>query len=321
MTAVTTKKASPAAGIADKKASRFGLENLGLIHLNQVYWNLSTEALCEEITFRGEGTVTDDGRIVVETGQHTDLAVNDHFVVQEGGTEDRISWGEYNRPFSEKMFNAVFQRVEAFLQGHDLFVQDCYAGTDPNYHVSVRMITEKAWHSLFSKTLHTITKTEEEWRDFAPEFTILVVPSFKANPMFDATNSDAFVLTDFGRRLCIIGGTEHAGEIKKAVFNMLNFVLPLEYVLPMHCAANASPDGEAALFFGLRGSGKTTLAVNGDRVLIGDDGHGWSEEGIFSLEGGVYAALYGFKDADNEQIASCLRRSGTIIENATVTRE
>jgi phosphoenolpyruvate carboxykinase (ATP) len=308
---------SPALAEATTKASRFGLEHFGLAHLGNVYWNLSTDALVKEIVFRNEGQILKDGRIVVDTGKHTDLAVDDRFIVQEGGTEDRICWGQHNRPFSEKMFNAVFQRMEAFLQGHDLFVQDCYAGTDPDYQIPVRMLTEKAWHSLFAKTLHTVTTTETEAHDFAPEFVFLIVPSFKASPLIDATNSETFVLIDFDRKTCLIGGTEHAGEIKKAVFSVLNFLLPLRYVLPMHCAANSSSDGKTALFFGLPGAGKTTLAIDPARALVGDDGHGWSDEGVFSLEGGVYAKVAGFSPTANPMIDTCLKKSGTILENVS----
>ncbi len=308
---------SPALEEAGKRASRYGLEYLGLNHLGNVYWNLSTEALCKEIAFRGEGVVSEDGRILVDTGKHTDLAQGDRFIVREGGSEDRISWSQYNRPFSERMFNALFQRMEAFLQGRDLFVQDCYAGTDPEYQLPVRMLTERAWHSLFAKTLHTITKSEQERQDFVPEFVFLVVPTFKASPMIDATNSDTVVVIDFDKKICLIGGTEHAGEIKKAVFSVLNFLLPLHYVLPMHCAATSASNNRTALFFGLSGSGKTTLAVDPGRSLVGDDGHAWSAEGIFSLEGGVYAKVAGFSATVNPQIDVCLRKAGTILENVS----
>jgi phosphoenolpyruvate carboxykinase (ATP) len=306
---------TPAEDEADALKSDYGLENHGLRNLRKVYWNLPTEALYEEITFRREGRISRSGPIVVHTGKHTARAASDKFIVREPSTEYNVWWGEYNRPFSPEKFNDLFNRIQGFLQGRDLFVQDCYVGAHPDYRMSVRIITEYAWHSLFARNMFILPETNEEYRRFVPDFTVLVVPSFKAFPSIDGTRSETFIIINFAQKLAIIGDTAYGGEIKKSVFTTLNYLLPLEGVMPMHCSANVGEKGDVALFFGLSGTGKTTLSADPKRRLIGDDEHGWSDDGIFNFEGGCYAKVIQLSPTAEPQIYACTRKFGTILEN------
>ncbi len=315
MTQYIIKVQTPAQKEKTAVKSEFSLSNHGLTNLNNVYWNLPTEALYEEIIFRSEGKVTFMGPITVNTGKHTARAANDKYIVKEPTTEDKIWWGEYNRPLSNEKFNALYQRLQGFLQGRDLFVQDCYGGTDPNYRLPVRIITEYAWHSLFARNMLIKPESNDELRRFIPDFTIISVPSFKALPQIDGTLSETFIALNFDRRMCIIGNSGYGGEIKKSVFTILNYLLPLEGVLSMHCSANVGADGDTALFFGLSGTGKTTLSADPKRQLVGDDEHGWSDEGVFNFEGGCYAKVINLSPTAEPQIYACTRKFGTILEN------
>jgi len=306
---------TPAENEAYALKSDYGLENHGLTNLRKVYWNLPPEALYEEITFRREGKITHGGPVVVTTGKHTARAASDKFIVKEPSTEDHIWWGEYNRPFSPDKFNDLVHRLQGFLQGRDIFVQDCYVGADPNYRMPIRVITEQAWHSLFARNMFLLPETNEEYRRHVPEFTIIAVPSFKGMPQIDATATETFIVLNFAQRLCIIGNTGYAGEIKKAVFTILNYLLPLEGVMPMHSSANIGRDGDTALFFGLSGTGKTTLSADPKRRLIGDDEHGWSDNGVFNFEGGCYAKVIRLSATAEPQIYATTRMFGTILEN------
>ena len=306
---------TPAQKEAKATKSEYSLSHHGLRNLNNVYWNLPTAALYEEIIFRSEAKITNMGPVVVNTGRHSARSANDKFVVKETGSENNIWWGEYNRPFSEDKFNAVFQRMLGFLQGRDLFVQDCYAGADPNYRLPVRIITEYAWHSLFVRNMLIPPETNDELRQFIPEFTIMSIPSFQGLPEMDGTLSATFILLNFDQRLCLIGNSGYGGEIKKSVFTVLNYLLPLQGVLSMHCSANIGADKRSALFFGLSGTGKTTLSADPKRNLIGDDEHGWSDEGIFNIEGGCYAKVIALSPTAEPQIYACTRKYGTILEN------
>jgi phosphoenolpyruvate carboxykinase (ATP) len=306
---------TPAQDQAKALKCDYGLENHGLTNLNSVYWNLPMEALCEEITFRGEARISRGGPIIANTGKHTGRSVNDKFIVKEPTTLDKIWWGEYNRPFNPDKFNEVFSRLQGFLQGRDLFVQDCYAGADPEYRLAIRIITEKAWHSAFARNMFLLPKTNEEYRRHIPDFTIIAVPSFKGLPQIDGTTSETFILLNFEQKLAIIANTAYAGEIKKSVFTIMNFLLPLENVMPMHCSANIGVDGDTALFFGLSGTGKTTLSADPNRGLIGDDEHGWSDEGVFNFEGGCYAKVIQLSPTAEPQIYACTHKFGTILEN------
>ena len=311
---------TPALKEAKALKSEFSLSNYGLRNLNNVYWNLPAEALYEEIIFRNEGSVSNQGPIVVSTGKHTARAANDKFVVKEPESESNIWWGEYNRPFTIEKFNALYQRLLGFLQGRDLFVRDCYAGADPNYRLPVRIITEYAWHSLFARNMFIEAATNDELRKFVPEFTVISVPSFKAMPEVDCTNSETFIALNFAQRLCIIGNSGYGGEIKKSVFTVLNYLLPQEGVLSMHCSANVDKQGDTALFFGLSGTGKTTLSADPKRSLIGDDEHGWSDDGIFNFEGGCYAKVIALSPTAEPQIYACTERFGTVLENVVYDR-
>ncbi len=306
---------TPAQGEATALRSDYGLENHGLSNLHVVYWNLPTEALYEEIAFRREARITRQGPLVAFTGKHTARSANDKFVVREATTSGKIWWGEYNRPFNPDKFNDLFIRLQGFLQGRDLFVQDCYAGADPNYRMPIRIITELAWHSHFARNMFMLPRTNEEYRRHVPDFTVICAPSFKGIPQIDGTPADTFIVVDFEAKLCIIGNTAYAGEIKKSIFTILNFLLPLDGVMPMHCSANIGKDGDAAIFFGLSGTGKTTLSADPQRQLIGDDEHGWSDEGIFNFEGGCYAKVIQLSPTAEPQIYACTKKFGTILEN------
>lgn len=304
-------------GLPQAKAvkSDFGLENLGFRNLNNEYWNLSVPTLYEEVIFRREGSLSHQGPIVVNTGKHTARAANDKFVVKESSSEDKVWWGQYNRPFSVDKFNMVLYRLQGFLQGRDLFVQDCYGGADPNYRLPVRIITEYAWHSLFAKSMFLEVPNPDDLRKFVPEFTVISVPSFRALPEIDGTLTPTFILLNFDQRLCIIGGSGYAGEIKKSVFTVLNYLLPLQGIMTMHCSANIGKGGDTSLFFGLSGTGKTTLSADPNRRLIGDDEHGWSDEGVFNFENGCYAKVISLSASAEPQIYACTRKFGTILEN------
>ena len=252
---------TPAIKEKSELASDFRLKNQGLTHLDRVYWNLPDEALYEEIVFRNEGKITKSGPILVNTGKHTARAAADKFVVQEESTKDNIWWGVQNRPFSSEKFNQLMGRVQSFCQGEELFVQDCYAGADPEYRLKVRIITEKAWHSLFARNMFITTDNKEELKQFIPDFTVIGLPGFKANPSIDSTRSETGIILNFAERTAIIANSLYGGEIKKSIFTVLNFLLTFEDVLPMHCSANVGKDGDAALFFGLSGTGKTTLGI------------------------------------------------------------
>ena len=306
---------SPAEGQAAARKSDFGLENHGLSNLNKVYWNLPIEALYEEAIFRNEGNITLGGPFVVNTGKHTARAANDKFVVRESSTEEQVWWGQYNRPYNPEKFDDLFNRVQGFLQGRDVFVQDCFAGADPDYRLPVRIITELAWHSMFARNMFIPAPTNEEYRRHVPDFTVICVPSFKAFPQIDGTPSNTVIAINFAQRLCIIGNTGYAGEIKKSIFTIMNYLLPLEGVMTMHCSANVGKNGDVALFFGLSGTGKTTLSADPLRGLIGDDEHGWSDEGVFNFEGGCYAKVIALSQSAEPQIFACTRRFGTILEN------
>ena len=306
---------SPGAKQARALASSFGLSNHGLKHLDTVYWNLSTPALYEEIVFRNEGSIVNQGPILVKTGKHTARAANDKFVVREDTTVDDIWWGDYNRPISPEKFQTILTRAQSYVQGEDIFVQDCYAGNDPNYRLPVRIITEHAWQSLFARNMLLTTTNQDELKHFIPEFTIIALPGFKVDPKIDGTNSSTTIALNFAEKIVIIANSLYAGEIKKSVFTVLNFLLTFRDVLPMHCSANVGKKNDAAIFFGLSGTGKTTLSADPNRSLIGDDEHGWSADGIFNFEGGCYAKVIRLSAEQEPEIFACTKKFGTILEN------
>ena len=309
---------SPALPEAGKLASIYGLANHGLTNLHRVYWNLPTASLYEEAVFRGEARISHLGPMVVTTGKHTARAAADKFVVREHSTQNDVWWGEYNRPFSAEKFSSLFTRIAGFLQGRDVFEQDCHAAADPEYRMPIRIVTEMAWHSLFARNMFMKIRSTETLKRHVPEFTVICAPSFLASPVIDGTRTETFIIINFSQRLAIIGGSGYGGEIKKTIFTVLNFLLPRENVLPMHCSANVGANGDVALFFGLSGTGKTTLSADPTRSLIGDDEHGWSESGVFNFEDGCYAKVIRLSPEAEPQIHACTRRFGTILENVVL---
>ena len=297
--------------------SRHGLDRQGLRNLATVHWNLPTAGLYDAALRRNEGALAHGGALVVLTGQHTGRSANDKFIVREPSSEADIWWGEVNRPMTPAQYAGLRGKMMAYFQGREAFVQDCYAGADPNHRLRVRVVTETAWHNLFARNMF-ITPPRDDLSDFEPEFTVLQAPGLLADPETDGTNSEVFVVVDFSRREVLIGGTSYAGEIKKSIFSVLNYMLPAASVLPMHSSANVGKAGDAAVFFGLSGTGKTTLSADPRRALIGDDEHGWGSDGVFNFEGGCYAKVIRLDAAAEPEIYATTGRFGTILENVVV---
>ncbi len=297
--------------------SNYDLDNHGLRNLNMSYWTLSSGALIERIVTRREGVLAHEGAIIVRTGSHTGRAPNDKFIVKDKVTEDTVWWGKINSSMDQACFDQLLLHMRSYFQGRDVFVQDTTAGAHPEYRLPIRVITETAWHSLFARNIF-IREEIENLPDHVPEFTIMHAPGFHANPEEDGTNSEVFVVINFEKKLILIGGTSYAGEIKKSIFSVLNYLLPLKGVLSMHCSANASKDGDVALFFGLSGTGKTTLSSDPNRSLIGDDEHGWADDGVFNFEGGCYAKTINLSPKLEPVIWNATRHFGTILENVSV---
>lgn len=313
---------TPAMKHAKDLASEYGLENHGLKDLDTIFWNLPAPALYEEAVFRGEGHIVNGGPFLVYTGKWTARAANDKYIVSEHSTEDKIWWGEYNRPITEDKFMGIYSRLTAFLQGEELFVQDCYVGADKNYAMPIRIITDRAWQSLFARNMFIRPKTMDEYKKFVPEFTLIASPSFKLDPRVDGTRSDTGMVINFGKRVALVCNSSYAGEIKKTMFTVMNFLKPLDGVMAMHCSANVGKErNDVALFFGLSGTGKTTLSADPSRNLIGDDEHGWSDEGIFNFENGCYAKVIRLSAEAEPEIYACTRKFGTILENVTYDKK
>ncbi len=296
--------------------SRQGLEVHG-IHPDMVGWNLSVPALYEHAARRREGLIADAGPLVVRTGHHTGRSPQDKFIVREPSSEARIWWGKHNRPIAPDAFDRLHRRMLAHLQGRELFVQDVFVGADPRYRKHVRVINEYAWHNLFARTMFLVPDAAG-LAAHTPEFTIIDAPGFHAIPEDEGTRTEVFILMHLAKKLVLIGGTEYAGEMKKSVFTLMNYLLPLQDVLPMHCSANVGPGGDSALFFGLSGTGKTTLSADPERTLIGDDEHGWSDSGIFNFEGGCYAKVIRLSPKGEPEIYATTRMFGTVLENVVI---
>ncbi|MBA3569129.1 MAG: phosphoenolpyruvate carboxykinase [Pyrinomonadaceae bacterium] len=295
------------------KNTNYELDNYGIKEAGKVYWNLTTPELYEEISRRNEGVLSDHGALIVDTGEHTGRAAKDKAIVREPASENKVFWGDVNKDFSQDKFNTVKDRMMAHASGRELFVQDTFAGADPNYRLPVRIITELAWHSLFARTM--FINDREATSPHRPEFTVINFPSFQADPQRDGTRSPTFILMDFSQRLVLIGGTSYAGETKKSVFTILNYLLPQRGVMSMHCSANVGDSGDVAIFFGLSGTGKTTLSADPERKLVGDDEHGWSDDGVFNFEGGCYAKVIKLSPAAEPDIYRTTEMFGTILEN------
>ncbi|HEY5513598.1 MAG TPA: phosphoenolpyruvate carboxykinase (ATP) [Geomonas sp.] len=294
-----------------------GLEEHGISNANLIYWTSPTAVLYEQVVRRGEGLISHLGALTVKTGHYTGRAANEKFIVDEPGSHGHINWGKVNRPFDATSFDALYNRMTIYMQGRDLFVQDCFAGASPEHKLPVRIITERAWHSLFARNMF-IRATQDELQAHKAQFTVIDLPNFHAIPKTDGTNSEAFIIINFARKLVIIGGTSYAGEIKKSIFTVLNYLLPQKKVMSMHCSANTAENGDVAVFFGLSGTGKTTLSAAPNRRLIGDDEHGWDDKGVFNFEGGCYAKVINLSKESEPEIYHCTRRFGTILENVAI---
>jgi phosphoenolpyruvate carboxykinase (ATP) len=298
------------------QAGDYGIENHGIQNPGTVYWNLTTPMLYERIVRRHEGVLAHLGPIIVRTGDHTGRSPHDKFIVEEPSSKDDIWWGNVNRPMDEDCFNDIHRRMLAYIQNRDIFIFNGYAGADPEYRTPVRIITNYAWHNLFARNMFIRELDYEKLRTHVPEFTVIDMPGFHVDPSTDCTASQTAILVHLGKGLILIARTEYGGEIKKSIFSAMNYKLPKLGVLPMHCSANYGKDAnDVALFFGLSGTGKTTLSNVPERSLIGDDEHGWSEHGVFNFEGGSYAKVIRLDPEGEPLIYETTRRFGTILEN------
>ncbi len=299
--------------------SSYGLENHGFSNLEREFWNLSTPALYEQAIRHHEGVIAHLGPLVVRTGDHTGRSPNDKFIVRETESENDIWWGPINKECSEENFERMHRRMMQYLQNKSVFVQDLYAGADPRYRLPIRVITEYAWHSMFARNMFLRIFDPDMLRSHVPDFTVIDVPSLTADPSEYTTSSGAFIYVSFKRKMVLIGGTQYAGEIKKSIFTVMNYLRPKQGVMAMHCSANYGQDrDDVALFFGLSGTGKTTLSADTTRTLIGDDEHGWSDDGVFNFEGGCYAKVIRLSPTGEPEIWEATRRFGTVLENVAI---
>jgi phosphoenolpyruvate carboxykinase (ATP) len=310
MASIRTERVTEELG---RKNTAYELENFGIKTPARVYWNLNAPELYEEIARRNEGILSNYGALIVDTGEHTGRAAKDKAIVRESDSAEKVFWGDVNKDFPQDKFNALKERMMADATGRDLFVQDTFVGADSKYRLPIRVVSELAWHSLFARTM--FISNSEDSTPHQPEFTIINFPSFQADPQRDGTRSPTFILMDFSQRLVLIGGTSYAGETKKSGFTLMNYLLPQKGVMSMHCSANVGADGDVAIFFGLSGTGKTTLSADPERRLIGDDEHGWSDDGVFNFEGGCYAKVIKLSEEAEPDIYRTTKMFGTILEN------
>ena len=297
--------------------SKHGLDQHGLKGLKDVYWSLSRAKLIDQAVLRGEGRFEHSGGYATLTGEHTGRSAKDKFIVDNGETTADVDWGAVNVPISPENYARLKAKVLAFYEGKDAFVQDAWAGKHADYRLPIRVVTQYAWHSVFARNMF-IPRPSSELADHVPEFTVISAPDCLADPETDGTRTGTFVVVNFAERTVIIGGTSYAGEIKKSIFSILNYLLPKRGTLGMHCSANVGDDGSAALFFGLSGTGKTTLSSDPDRLIVGDDEHGWGDDGIFNFEGGSYAKLIRLSKENEPLIYDASRRFGAILENVVL---
>jgi phosphoenolpyruvate carboxykinase (ATP) len=282
------------------------------------FWNLGTSQLVEHAIRRGEGVLAAEGPLVVETGKHTGRSATDKFIVRDAETESTVWWGKTNKGMTPEHFaNLKADFFAALGQKETLYVADLFGGSQPEHRVNVRIINERAWHNLFIRTL-LVRPEADELASFVPEFTIIDLPSFVADPARHGCRSETVIAVNFTEKLILIGGTSYAGEMKKSVFGILNYKLPMEGIMPMHCSANIGPNGDTAVFFGLSGTGKTTLSADASRTLIGDDEHGWSDTAVFNFEGGCYAKMIRLSEEAEPEIFATTKRFGTVLENVVI---
>lgn len=296
------------------KSPKANLADLGLANVAAAYWNLTPAELIEEAILRGDGELTDTGALAVDTGEFTGRSPKDKFVVCDAETEKTVWWGDINIKFDPEKFDRLYARVCAYLTGREVYVRDCYACADPEHRLNIRVVNETPWMNLFVNNLF-LRPSREEILESQPEWTIISAPGFKANPEIDGTRQHNFAIVNFTKKVILIGGTGYTGEIKKGIFGVLNYLLPEKKgVLSMHCSANEGKDGDVAIFFGLSGTGKTTLSADPDRALIGDDEHGWSDKAVFNFEGGCYAKCVNLSAEKEPQIFNAIK-FGSLLEN------
>lgn len=297
----------------------YGLEKLGIINPTAVYRNLTPAQLTEVALRRGEGTLSNTGALVVKTGKYTGRSANDKFIVDSEGVHDEIAWGKVNKPISQAEFDALYEKVVAYLQNREIFIFDGFAGADPKYTQSFRIVNELASQNLF---IHQLLRrpTAEQLKDFKEDYTIVAAPGFKCIPERDHTRSEAAIIIDYEKHIVLICGTQYSGEIKKSVFSVMNYILPKKGVFPMHCSANIGHDGDSAVFFGLSGTGKTTLSADPNRLLIGDDEHGWADDSVFNFEGGCYAKCINLSPEGEPEIYNAIK-FGSLVENVVMDPE
>lgn len=290
------------------------LEQLGIHNPKGVFWNLYPAELVEEAVKRGEGVLTDTGALMANTGKFTGRSPQDRFIVKDDVTTDKVWWGNVNIPFDPEKFDRLYEKMIAFLDGRKIYVRDAATGADPSYRLNIRIIDTQAWHNLFCYNMF-LRLNAKEVAHFTPDFTILAIPEFKADPAIDGTTHENFAIINFKRRMILVGGTGYTGETKKGIFSVLNFLLPDQNnILSMHCSANMGQEGDTAIFFGLSGTGKTTLSADPNRSLIGDDEHGWTEKGVFNFEGGCYAKVINLTEESEPEIWNAIK-FGAILEN------
>ncbi|CAN5174758.1 phosphoenolpyruvate carboxykinase [soil metagenome] len=301
--------------------SSYGLADQGINTAATVKWNLLTAPLVEEAIRNGEGILAKDGPLVVKTGKHTGRSASDKFIVRDAETEATVWWGKTNVPMTPEHFAALkADFLAALTEKKKLYVADLFGGSQPEHRVNVRIVNEFAWHNLFIRTL-LVRPEADALATFQPEYTIIDLPSFKADPARHGSRGETVIAVNFTEKLILIGGTAYAGEMKKSVFGILNYLLPTKGVMPMHCSANIGPKGDTAVFFGLSGTGKTTLSADASRTLIGDDEHGWSDTAVFNFEGGCYAKMINLSAEAEPEIFATTKRFGTVLENVVIDEE
>jgi len=309
MTGSITKQAHP--------QSPNGLENIGLKNHKKAYWNLNPAELYEEILQNGEGILTEDFAIRILTGKYTGRSPKDRFIVDQDSINGNIDWNDINKPIQEKVFDDLYEKVIAHLRKNKIYIMDMFAGAEQDHRLPLRIVSEAAYHALFSYNMFR-RPSVDEMENHDPGFTVIAAPSFQANPEIDSTRSEAFIFLNFDRRIILIGGSMYSGEVKKGIFTVMNYLLPQKDVMPMHCSANIDEHGNSAIFFGLSGTGKTTLSADESKTLIGDDEHGWGENGVFNFEGGCYAKTINLSADEEPMIFATTEMPGTILENVVL---
>ncbi|MGC8503013.1 phosphoenolpyruvate carboxykinase (ATP) [Desulfurella sp.] len=297
------------------------LEYLQIVNFKKVYRNLPTPVLVEKILENKEGILAHMGPIVVESGKYTGRSPKDKFIVKQDPSKDHIWWGKENQEISPQAFDNLYKKVVAYLQQKEIYIMDGYAGADPRYRLPIRVISTLAWQSLFARNMFIRELDPKKLENFEPGFTVIAAPEFKAIPEIDGTRSEVFVLLNFEKKIVLIGGSGYSGEIKKSVFSVMNYLMPLKGIMSMHASANLGKGGDVAIFFGLSGTGKTTLSSDPERFLIGDDEHGWSDDGVFNFEGGCYAKVINLSKDDEPLIYETTRKFGTILENVVIDKQ